>query len=624
MFAVFGIGALVVNAVCLSGVAFAGLGMMRKPVPLANLTFAALLAGLLAFASLATAFLVSDFSLKLVAEHSHTAKPVFYKFSGSWGNHEGSMLLWVVVATAYLHAFARWSYRTDTDRLPFAVGVLALAIIPITLFVLTLSSPFTRLAAPYPLEGSGLNPILQDVGLAIHPPVLYLGYVGLMVPWAIAVAAMLKSWEARGWASLVKGWIYLPLAFLTAGIALGSWWAYRELGWGGWWFWDPVENVSLLPWLIAVGLLHSVSVTLRNGSLSKWSYALAILAFASTILGTFLVRSGLLVSVHAFAASPDRGIAILAYFALLTGFGLYLVASRPDTVSDSNYEAVSRAMSLRIQNLLIVAISVAVFAGTVYPPLFQAFGLAPIAVGAPYYAVTAVPILVASVALMAVAPSLSWRSGVIPSHRRILIAVGALALLAAGIMMYSSASVWSALGLAAGGGALVASIWQYVASKRNGRAHQWARTVSHFGVSVFTIAVAFNTAFVIEGDVEIENAGSVSIGSHTLIMTDLMETPGPNYMGVSARIFVDGKIELLPEYRFYPVRQQPTTEADIHTNLFRDFRASLNLIEAGGDVEVSRWAVRFHRQPAMIWLWIGALLIAFGLLIAARDSLARA
>lgn len=528
------------------------------------------------------------------------------------------MLLWALIGAIYLSAFSVWSLKRNPENafLRYAIGWAALALLPITIFVLTISSPFKTLSQPYPSQGQGLNPVLQDIGLAIHPPTLYLGYVGLVIPWSLAVAALQTRVAPQDWARSALGWVYLPTAFLTAGIVLGSWWAYRELGWGGWWFWDPVENISLIPWLLAVALMHTLITVRSRQDMVTWSFSLAFLAFASTVLGTFLVRSGLLVSVHAFAADPARGLAILGYLTIIIGFPLILLLIKPPLTSkDSRSHLLSRDTAMWAQTVLVTAIAGTVLVGTLYPPIFQAAGLAPIAVGAPYYAATAVPLLVVAVFLMGLSPQTKWVRG----HDKLWLIPAALAVLlcvAVVVGLTNEISIPALFAASVSAACLLAVVLQTIFLKGS-----LSRTLSHAGVAVFALAASLNVAYGVEGDTELRPGEASRVGPYSLALDAVSQVEGPNYVGAVGKVIVNNTLELTPEYRFYPVRQQPTTEADITTNAFRDLRASLNLVESSDQAETMRWAVRFHRQPAMIWLWIGALLTSVGLMISASNLL---
>lgn len=601
-------------------------GAMRSAsiLTLKRVVLIQLLALCFAAFTLVALFLMSDFSVKNVFDNSHTDKPLFYKISGSWGNHEGSMLMWALISAAYIWAFAKHFPKAAGQALyAKTIMVLGFAGLGLNLFVATLSNPFERMPLPFPTEGQGLNPLLQDVGLAIHPPVLYLGYVGMVIPWGLALAALITRTPARQWAVVVKPWTYIALAFLTLGIILGSWWAYRELGWGGWWFWDPVENASVLPWLIGLALAHSVMALSTRGGLGNWSFALAILAFGASVLGTFLVRSGSLVSVHAFAADPGRGIAILIYLFLIVGSGLLALLLRGTDLAPPEYKIFSRDGALLAHNLFVMAITITILLGTAYPPIIEAMNLPPLAVGAPFYHAAVVPFMVAVLIFMAFGPEIPWRKASLKTllkHSAVAIAIS----LISGIAVAAVGA--SPLGIAA----VVLSVLVITLSARMAkrspnlrRKSRLPMAVAHIGVGIFALAATLTTIFTVELDAALSEGQRESIGRYEIELTSLKESVGPNYRAVTGlvNVYRDGAFlqALTPEYRIYPARNMPTTEADIRFNPLRDLRASMNLIEGGANEDV-RWAIRFHMRPVMLWLWIGTIIASLGLILAARAS----
>lgn len=578
----------------------------------------------LASLTLVYLFLVSDFSVQSVHNNSHTLKPLFYKISGSWGNHEGSMLLWALISATYIGAFSKYFEKPcGTALYARTLQVLGFASLGLNLFVATLSSPFHRMPAPFPVEGQGLNPLLQDVGLAIHPPVLYLGYVGLIIPWGLAVSGLVCRIPAQKWAKIVKPWTYIALAFLTTGIILGSWWAYRELGWGGWWFWDPVENASLIPWLIGLALAHSVMALSTRGGLGNWSFALAILAFGASVLGTFLVRSGSLVSVHAFAADPGRGIAILGYLCAIVGSGLIALFLRGADTAPPEYKLFSRDGALLAHNLFVMAITVTVLLGTAYPPIIQAINLPPLAVGAPFYHAAVVPFMVFVLIFMAFGPEIPWRQAKLkPLLKQSVIAIS-LAVISGVIVSILNGSI---MGVVATSLSVLVIAFSVRASKRSlhmKKASRLPMAIAHFGVGIFALAVSINTLFTVEIDTAISEGEKIQSGRYELELAKLKETKGKNYIAIigTVNVFKDTRLikTLTPEYRYYSARNMPTTESDIRFNVFRDLRASMNVVEQSGEQTI-RWALRFHMRPAMIWLWIGTLIASLGLFLAARLS----
>jgi len=536
------------------------------------------------------------------------------------------MLLWALISAGYTALFA----VTMSDRIPEnfyrkTLGVLGLISLALALFLTVLSNPFARVLGDIPINGNGLNPLLQDVGLAIHPPILYLGYVGLVIPYALGIAGLLARTEEKLWASVVKPWTYIALAFLTTGIILGSWWAYRELGWGGWWFWDPVENASLLPWLVGIALAHSVMALSARGGLANWSFALAILAFGMSVLGTFLVRSGNLVSVHAFAANPGRGIAILSFFALLVGGGLILIAQRSRNIIGPDYNLFSRDGALLGHNLLVIAVAITILLGTAYPPIIQALKQPPLAVGAPFYHATVIPIMIIALVFMAIGPEIPWRQAkakVLFKHSLIAL-IPALAVSIVTILIFRA----SLMGAFATGASILLIGLAMRMIKRSTIAKGRSRLpmgIAHLAAGIFALAATLSNVFAVEADRALTPGESFAVQGYTVTLKTLREAKGPNYIYVTANISVQKEggapVSLRPQYRFYPARNFPTTEADIRTSLFKDLRASLNAVE-GDQSNVGLWAVRFHMRPAMIWLWLSTLLGAFGLFLAARNAL---
>jgi len=535
------------------------------------------------------------------------------------------MLLWALISATYTALFARtMTRRVSQNFWKRTLAFLGIAGLGVNLFVATLSSPFAKIDGPVPLDGKGLNPLLQDVGLAIHPPVLYLGYVGLVIPYALAMGALLTRTHRKDWAAAVKPWVYIPLGFLSLGIVLGSWWAYRELGWGGWWFWDPVENASLFPWLVAIALAHSVMALSTRGGLGTWSMALAVLAFGMSILGTFLVRSGNLVSVHAFASDPGRGIAILSYLTLIVGGGLILLALRAKEYQGPDYDLVSRDGVLLAHNLLIMAITVTIILGTVYPPIIEALNQPPLAVGAPFYHATVVPLMIVALVFMAIGPELPWKKAklsIVMKHSITAIILGFVAY-AMALFLFDASIGATSSGISVFLIVLSARMIKRSISKTPNRS-RLPMGIAHLAAGVFALSATLSNVFAIEADRPLRPGESFQERGYTVTLNSLKENRGPNYIYVTADVSVsnDGNppVKLTPEYRFYPARDMPTTEADIHTSPLKDLRASLNMVEGDGP-DSRRWALRFHMRPAMVWVWLSTVFGAFGLFLAARNS----
>jgi cytochrome c-type biogenesis protein CcmF len=570
---------------------------------------------LVAFAALAWTFVVSDFSVGLVAANSHTAKPMLYKLTGVWANHEGSMLLWVTVlalfgAVAALRA-GRLGDRFRTVLLS-AQGWVGLGFYA---YLLLASNPFERIA-PAPIEGSGLNPLLQDPGLAFHPPLLYLGYVGLSVTFAFAVAALVERQVGPAWARAVKPWVLGAWSFLTAGIVLGSFWAYYELGWGGWWFWDPVENASLMPWLAATALFHSVGVLAARDALRNWTILLAVVAFSLSMVGTFIVRSGLLTSVHAFAVDPERGVFLLVLLALYIGGALALYALRAATVTaGAPFAPISREGSLVANNLILSAVLGVVFLGTLYPLLLDAATGEQVSVGAPYYESALLPLLILLVLLMAAGPLMRWRRMALPDvGRRLLPALGGAALL-------TTVAAWlglrGALGLA---GAALAG-WLLFASAmivtgrtwRRVPAPTWGTAAAHAGIAVMTLGVTASGALSEERLANLAPGGTMTAGGFVARLDGVEPVAGPNYTALRGIISVTSptvSATLFPERRSFANPMNETTETDI----LPLWSGNLYAVLGKGD-GTGRWQVRLHWQPLVALIWIGGLLAAAGAMV---------
>ena len=585
-----------------------------------------------AFAVLTWAFAVSDFSLRLVTLNSHTDKPMLYKITGVWGNHEGSLLLWVLIL-AIFGASAAWFGQGLPERLRArvlavqgSVGVAFLA------FMLFTSNPFTRLANP-PLNGQDLNPLLQDPGLAFHPPFLYLGYVGLSMAFSFAVAALIEGRVDAAWGRWVRPWTLAAWINLTIGIALGSWWAYYELGWGGFWFWDPVENASFMPWLIAAALLHSAIVVEKREALKSWTILLAILAFGFSLIGAFIVRSGILTSVHAFANDPDRGVFLLIIFAVFTGGALTLYAARAGALEAKGvFGVVSREAGLVANNVLLAVATFVVFVGTMWPLFAEMIVGRAVSVGAPFFNAAFTPFMVALAAILPVASILPWKRAVLARGMQPLWGILALSI-AAGALAWSVqtgrsafAPVGAVLAVWLVGGAIV-DLW--ARTGREGVRHRlgrltrlpradWGKAVAHAGLGVLFWGISAHMAWQVE-DIRVAREGETfTVGAYEITLRDVREVQGPNYISTMAEMAVtrDGRpvATVFPEKRFYPVAQMPTTEAAIDYGVFRDLYLVIGDPQDGGG-----WAVRTYVKPFTNWIWAGSLLMALGGTISLTD-----
>ena len=586
----------------------------------------------IAFGCLAWSFVNNDFSVVNVATNSNSQLPLEYRIAATWGSHEGSLLLWVLMLNVWTVAVSVFSRHLPDEMAARVLGVMGIVSVGFLLFMLLTSNPFDRLF-PAAADGRDLNPLLQDPGMVIHPPMLYMGYVGFSVAFAFAIAALLSGRLDATWARWSRPWTTAAWCFLTCGIALGSWWAYYELGWGGWWFWDPVENASFMPWLVGTALIHSLAVTEKRGSFKSWTVLLAILAFSLSLLGTFLVRSGVLTSVHAFATDPKRGVFILGFLAFVIGGSLALFAWRAPRVGlGGSFEPVSRESLLLSNNVLLVAAAGTVLLGTLYPLFLDALGLGKISVGPPYFESVFVPLMTPAVFLMGLGPLARWKQASLPE-------------LAVRLRWALGVSIVSALLLpfAAGGwtpmvsfGLLLAS-WILLTSAENLRGRlagaagslgarlraqprgYYGMLAAHCGVAVFIVGVTMVKGYEIERDVRMEPGDVVTVGGYSFRFDGVTSVPGPNYRAARGAVTVmrDGKrIEvMLPEKRSYNVQNMPMTEAAIDTSPFRDLYVSLG--EPAGSS--GAWSVRVYYKPFVVWIWAGCAIMALGGLLALSD-----
>ena len=584
----------------------------------------------LSFAALATAFLTNDFSVTYVAQHSNSLLPKPYQFAAVWGGHEGSLLLWVLMLALWSMAVALFSKSLPLDMVARVLSVLGLISVGFLLFILATSSPFERLL-PAALDGRDLNPLLQDPGLVIHPPMLYMGYVGMSVAFAFAVAALLSGRLDAAWARWSRPWTMIAWTFLTFGIGLGSWWAYYELGWGGWWFWDPVENASLMPWLVATALIHSLMVTEKRGSFKAWTVLLAIAAFSLSLLGTFLVRSGVLTSVHAFASDPKRGVFILVFLAVVVGTSLTLFAWRaPRVTLGGRMELVSRESFLLANSVLLVVATGAVLLGTIYPLIIDALNMGKLSVGPQYFNAVFVPLLVPTVFLMVPGTIARWREAKVSEIAHTLRFSGlAAVVLAVGLpFVLGGWSFGAMLGIFLGAWVGLGTLQQVVTRLRKpGRIGLsfWGQNIAHFGMAVLVVGVTGVNSYEVERDVRMHLNDVVTIAPYSFQLKSLGEVAGPNYKAVRADVEVrrgDEVIKILqPEKRRYFSSAMPMTEAGIDSGFMRDLYVSL-----GDPLDDARteWSMRVYYKPFVPWLWGGILLMVRGGLLAALDRRYRA
>ena len=572
-----------------------------------------------AFGCLVYSFAVNDFSVQYVASNSNSALPLQYRIAGAWGGHEGSFLLWCTMLGLWMFAVSLFSAHLPEEMTARVLGVLGLVSAGFLAFMLFTSNPFDRLF-PAAADGRDLNPLLQDPGMVIHPPMLYMGYVGFSVAYAFAVAALLSGRLDAAWARWSRPWTTVAWVFLTLGIALGSAWAYYELGWGGWWFWDPVENASFMPWLIGTALIHSLAVTEKRGAFRSWTVLLAIVAFALSLLGTFLVRSGVLTSVHAFAVDPKRGVFILGLFAVMIGGALVLYAWRTVRIGlGGSFAPVSRESLLLGNNVLLAAAGGSVMLGTLYPLLLDAIGGGKISVGPQYFEAVFAPLMAPALFLMGVGPLARWKRASLP-ELAVLLRWSLAVSLALGLLLPFAFGQWHALV----GCGLALAIWiatTCLLSLRKGfaqtRSH-YGMVLAHLGVAVFVVGVTLVKGYESEQDAKMKPGDTVALGSHRFRLEGVKMMDGPNYRAAQAQVSVtrDGKpvAVLYPERRIYNVQQQTMTEAAIDTGLTRDLYVSL-----GDPLEGGAWLVKVQHKPFIDWIWGGCLIMALGGLLAASD-----
>tara|TARA_Y100000815_G_scaffold268419_1_gene289491 strand:- start:989 stop:2872 length:1884 start_codon:yes stop_codon:yes gene_type:complete len=573
----------------------------------------------LSFVTLIIAFARSDFSVALVANNSHTLKPMLYKIAGAWGNHEGSMALWCLVTIGFGAAGALWM-RTGRDLFEArALGVQGLLAVGSLAYLLFASSPYLRLD-PAPFQGAGLNPLLQDPALSIHPPMLYLGYVGYSFVFALAAAGMMEARIDAVWAREARRWSLAAFIPLTLGIALGSYWAYYELGWGGWWFWDPVENASLMPWLIGAALLHSVVVTEKREGFAAWSALLAVLAFLFSIMGAFLVRSGILTSVHAFAVDPERGMLLLGGLLAYGGFALVLFAMRaPKLAGGKPWALLSREGALMANNIVLIVATLTVLLGTLFPLMAEAAGRT-ISVGEPYFNLTFTPMLGVLLIILPVVQAWAWGKADLKSWTKWAVGGAALALVfvALGIGLWSI-SIGAALGLALGVWLVLGSVWEL---KRRaitpGRIFRlpprvWGMTLAHLGLGLFVIGAVVETTGRYETTVALAEGGSAEVIGWTLTLDEVRAIEGPNWYADRAVLTAarsGSRAVMTPMKRYYPAAQMPTTETAIHKTGTGDLYAALGeqrMVEGE-----PRWVFRVYYNPMIDLLYFGVILMALG------------
>ena len=589
---------------------------------------------LISFFALMYAYVTSDFSVKNVAANSNSLKPMIYKISGVWGNHEGSMLLWVLILALFGAIVAGFGRNLPPGLKARTLAVQALVSVGFLLFIILTSNPFERLV-PAPIDGRGLNPLLQDPGLALHPPILYAGYVGFSISFSFAVAALIEGKVDAAWARWVRPWTLLAWLFLTAGIALGSWWAYYELGWGGWWYWDPVENASFMPWLVGTALLHSAIVVEKRDALKSWTILLAILTFSLSLIGTFLVRSGVLTSVHAFATDPERGVFILLLLVIAIGGSLALYAWRaPQLQSGGLFQPISREGGLVLNNLLLTTSAATVFLGTLYPLFLEAFGGGKVSVGPPFFNATFIPLMVPLVIALGVGPLLPWKradlGGVLARLKLAFAAALILTLITAyltwgksvfgamgiGIAVWLGASVLVEFGERIGFGrvSLSDSVKRAIGLPRAA----WGRTLAHFGLAVTVAGVTGAGLWQVESIQIMRPGDKVEVSGYEFTFEGVENVRGPNYGAERGTFTVrdDGQVvaKLSGERRRYFVSGDETTEAGIHTTAMYDLYAVLGEPNGKGG-----WTTRLYYKPLVPWLWLGSIIMVLGGIVSLTD-----
>jgi len=600
---------------------------LAKPAAAGQFLFVAF-----SFACLVYSFIANDFSVTYVEQNSNSLLPVYYRIAGTWGGHEGSLLLWILMLTVWTFAVSIFSGQLPDETKARVIGVMGLISIGFLCFLLFTSNPFDRTLPAAP-EGQDLNPLLQDFGMIVHPPLLYMGYVGFSVAFAFAIAALMGGQLDAAWARWSRPWTLVAWMFLTLGIFLGSFWAYYELGWGGWWFWDAVENASFMPWLVGTALVHSLAVTEKRGSFKNWTVLLAIIAFSLSLLGTFLVRSGVLTSVHAFATDPRRGLYILIFLAIVIGGSLTLYAWRAPKVGlGGKFSLVSRESLLLVNNVLLLAAAATVLLGTLYPLFLDALNLGKISVGPPYFETVFVPLMLPVLLLMVVGPFVRWKSA---SVKDLLLRLRWIALaslsIAAAFWLMSAASPMSVLGIAFAAWIVLGSASHLNERLRHAPAgtpllrrlasqprSYWGMLVAHVGIGVFVLGVTMVKGTETTNDVNMRVGDTTSISGYTFRLNRLENIKGPNYTAIRGTFDVergnDKPITMTPEKRMFTARQMPMTEAAIDRGFTRDLYISL-----GEQAENGAWVVRVQHKPFVSWIWAGCLIIAFGGFLAASD-----
>jgi len=564
---------------------------------------------------------ISDFSVLNVFQNSHTTKPLLYKISGVWGNHEGSMLLWIIVLALFNYFIFKLLNKKNLNFILKTLETQSFIIIGFVLFTIITSNPFERLI-PVPKDGLGFNPILQDPALAIHPPLLYIGYVGFSAAFSMGVSTLyLNNNEKIPWYNYMKPFVVAAWTFLSIGIALGSIWAYYELGWGGWWFWDPVENASFMPWLLGTALLHSLIIVEKRKSLQTWVLLLSILAFLLSVVGTFLVRSGILTSVHTFALDPTRGIYILLFTAIIGGYSLILYGAKSKKYFDNNhFTFFSKEGSILVNNILMVVVCATVFLGTIYPLLIEAMTNSKISVGEPYYNSTVIPIMIPAILVMGVGPMLEWKKeNKLEFFKKIFPSILLTTIMTICIfLIYKSFSIIGVAGI-------ILSFWiisnNLIMLTKKHKKYSIGMIIAHLGVGLLILGITGSSVWQEEKITRMKIKEETKIETYSIVFDKIEEIRGPNYVALQGNFLIYDKkrkvvSNLKPQNRFYPIKNNFTTEASIHTNLFRD----LYIVLGEGNFN-DGWTVRIYYNPLVIWIWIGALVIFLGGIFSMNSNL---
>ncbi len=586
---------------------------------------------LVAFVALAYSFVIDDFSVRYVASNSNSALPTMFKISAVWGAHEGSFLLWLLILSLWTVAVAFFSKSLPIPMTSRVLAVMGMLSVGFLLFVIFTSNPFERLF-PAPMDGKDLNPLLQDFGLVIHPPMLYMGYVGFSVVFSITIAALITGQLDSTWARWSRPWTVVAWLFLTLGIALGSWWAYYELGWGGWWFWDPVENASFMPWLVGTALVHSLMVTEKRGAFKSWTVLLALMAFSLSLLGTFLVRSGVLVSVHAFATDPTRGSFILAFLVLVIGGSLLLYAIRGPAMSGGgSFNLFSKDTFMLLGNILLTVACAMVLLGTLYPLLDQLIDLGKLSVGKPYFNTVFVPIMLPALVIMSMAPLMRWKSDSFSRvARQMLIPVVIAVLVGLSLLFLDKGSVMVSVSVGLAALVFVSVIVSFinrvknkgniVAAMKKIPLSFYGMNLAHTGIAIFVVGVTFTESMSLQKDLRMEMGDTITLGEYSFTFEGAKTREGPNYTAHEGAVSVispagEAVAVLTPQKRIYHVRGMPMTEAGIDAGLFRDLFVAL-----AEPLDNGAWSLRIYYKPFIRWIWLGCIFMALGGFVAILDK----